>query len=55
MKTKIVAVRITEKQKQQIKQQAQKMGLNSSELVRTHIVNLIEHGTLNKQTNEADY
>jgi antitoxin component of RelBE/YafQ-DinJ toxin-antitoxin module len=49
MKTKIVAVRITEKQKQQIKEQAHEMGLNSSELVRTHIVNLIEYGTLNKQ------
>jgi antitoxin component of RelBE/YafQ-DinJ toxin-antitoxin module len=52
MKTQIVAVRITEKQKQQIKQQAQEMGLNSSELVRTHIVKLIEYGASPKQTNK---
>jgi post-segregation antitoxin (ccd killing protein) len=45
MKTQIVAVRITEKQKKQIKEQAREMGLNSSELVREYIVKLIEHGT----------
>jgi antitoxin component of RelBE/YafQ-DinJ toxin-antitoxin module len=45
MKTKIVAVRITEKQKKQIKKQAQAMGLNSSELVREYIVKLIGYGT----------
>lgn len=55
MKTHIVAVRITEKQKQQINEQAQEMGMNASELVRTHIVKLIEYGTGIKQkqiTNE---
>jgi hypothetical protein len=45
MKTKIVAVRITEKQKKQIKKQAQAMGLNSSELVREHIIKLLAYGT----------
>ncbi len=49
MKTQILAVRITELQKEQIRKQAKEMRLSSSELVRTHIVNLIEHGTLNKQ------
>lgn len=51
MRNRIIAVRITEKQKEQINKQAQAMGLNASELVRTHIVKLIEYGALNKQTN----
>lgn len=49
MKTQILAVRITEQQKEQIRKQAREMRLSSSELVRTHIVNLIEYGVLNKQ------
>ena len=49
MRTKIIAVRITELQKEQIKKQAQAMGLNSSELVREYIIKLTDYGTLNKQ------
>lgn len=45
MRNQIIAVRITEQQKKQIKKQADAMGLNPSELVREYIVKLIGHGT----------
>ena len=45
MRNRIIAVRITEKQKEQINKQAQAMGLNASELVREYIIKLIDYGT----------
>ena len=45
MRSQIIAVRITEKQKEQINKQAQAMGLNASELVREYIIKLIDYGT----------
>lgn len=45
MRSQIIAVRITEKQKEQINKQARAMGLNASELVREYIIKLIDYGT----------
>lgn len=52
-KDKFFSIRISAKQKELLSKQAKNNGVTSSELVRTHIIKLIEYGT-GLQNNNSD-